>query len=326
MTATEPELTAPVELCAPDGGLAAAARGWARGPLHRCRVPGPWGRRKQWHHWYVTSEREVIALTFADLDYLGLAVVQVVDRATGEIIQDQVVRPLGWRLALPETAGRGCVEVRQGGFAMTLDDHGDHVTLRARTPRVSVDAEVTRPAGHQTLGVVVPWSARRFAYTSKQNTLPATGSLTVRGQARAIAPGAWGCLDYGRGVWPAHTRWNWAGASGVQGGCVVGLNLGAQWTDGTGATENALCVDGQLTKISDELRFSWDRRDPRLPWRIAGRRVELGFVPEVVRRVRAPLGVLGDGLCLGFGAFTGRIGDVEVHDLFGWAEELDVRW
>ena len=37
----------------------------------------------------------MIALTFADLDYLGLAVVQVVDRATGEILQDQGVRPLG---------------------------------------------------------------------------------------------------------------------------------------------------------------------------------------------------------------------------------------
>jgi hypothetical protein len=321
------ELTTPVALCDARGALAPAARGWARGPLHRCRVPGPWGRRKQWHHWCVTSDREVIALTFADLDYVGLAVVQVIDRATGEVIQDQVVRPLGWRRALPETAGHGRVEVQQGRFAMTLDDRGARVALHARSKRLELDVEVTRPDGHETLGVVVPWSETQFAYTSKQNTLPAVGTLRIRGgAARAIAPGAWACLDYGRGVWPAKTRWNWASASGVQGGRVVGLNLGAQWTDGTGATENAVCVDGRLTYIADEMRFDWDRADPRRPWRIHGPGVDLAFVPEVARRVRAPLDLAGAGLCLGFGAFTGRVGDVAVRDLFGWAEELDVRW
>ena len=40
--------------------------------------------------------------------------------------------------------------------------------------------------------------------------VPALGALRIRGEARTIAPGAWACLDYGRGVWPAKTRWNWA--------------------------------------------------------------------------------------------------------------------
>jgi hypothetical protein len=325
----EREITAEVALCDARGRLAEAARGWARGPRHRCEVPGPWGRRKRWHHWCVTSDREVVALTFADLDYAGLAVIQVIDRASGDVVTEQAIRPLGWRAPLPPTAGAGRVDVAHGGVSLCFDDASDVVTLRARGRRVACDVTVTRPAGHETLGVVAPWSASRFAYTSKQNTLPAAGTLTVDGRTRAIAPGAWACLDYGRGVWPAHTRWNWAAASGVQGGRVVGFNLGARWTDGTGATENALCVDGRLTKISDDVRFSWDPREPRLPWRLAGGPVELTLVPEVVRRVRPPgalARVLGDGLCLAFGAFSGRIGDVAVTDLFGWAEELEVRW
>ncbi len=83
-----------------------------------------------------------------------------------------------------------------------------------------------------------------------------------------FASPAFGCLDYGRGVWPEHTVWNWGSASGVQGGRTVGLNLGGQWTDGTGMTENGICVDGRLTKISEDLAFEYDRADMMKPWRV----------------------------------------------------------
>ncbi|WP_317846983.1 DUF2804 family protein [Nocardiopsis deserti] len=46
MPAHERELTAPVDLCAPDGRLNPRAVGWSRTPLHRCALPG-WGRRKK---------------------------------------------------------------------------------------------------------------------------------------------------------------------------------------------------------------------------------------------------------------------------------------
>jgi hypothetical protein len=323
---SEREITTPVELCDETGVVAPSAIGWSRRPLHRCRVARPWGRRKRWHYWCVTSPREVVSLTFADLDYAGVAVAQVIDRANGEIVRDGAIRVGGWRAELPETADGGAVSVVHRGVRLAMHDSGARVSLVANTKRLAIDLNVTRPAGHDTLGVAVAWpgsGGRRFAYSSKQTALSARGTIAIDGVSRPLAEEAFGCLDWGRGVWPLGTEWNWASASGVQDGRIVGLNLGARWTEGGGATENGLVVDGALRKIAADVRFTWDRADPRRPWQITGDGVELTLSPEIVDRLRVPL--LG-GTVVAFGSFTGRILDIAVRDLFGWAEEVHVHW
>jgi hypothetical protein len=314
----EREITAMVDLC--EEGVRAGALGWSRRTLHRCRVDGPWGRRKRWHHWCVTSQREIVAVTFADLDWAGLAVVMAIDRGTGETVRDVCVRPLGWGAALPDVADRGRVEVAHGRTRLAIADAGTRVTLVAHTRRLALDLAIERPRGHESLGVAVEWpgtGGRRFAYTSKQAGLPATGTVTVDGEPRALAPRAVACLDWGRGVWPRRTRWNWASAADSR----TSFNLGAQWTHGT--TENAVVVDGVLSKIAAEVAFEWDAREPERPWRLRGDGVDLVLEPEVVQDARAP----GLGrLCIAFGTFRGEVGGVAVRDLFGWAEELHVLW
>ena len=94
---------------------------------------------------------------------------------------------------------------------------------------------ITTPPNHDTLNVVVPWDERTFQFTSKQNTLPAQGLVTIDGQKTLFdGPQSFACLDFGRGIWPRNCRWNWGSASGNQNGRIIGLNLGGQWTDGTG--------------------------------------------------------------------------------------------
>jgi Protein of unknown function (DUF2804) len=69
-------------------------------------------------------------------------------------------------------------------------------------------------------------------------------------------------------------------------GDTVGLNLGGQWTDGTDMTENGVCIDGRLTKISEDLVFDYDRAAMMKPWRIraaATGRIDLLFEPEFER-------------------------------------------
>jgi hypothetical protein len=315
---TEREITALVDLC-DDGGVRAAALGWSRRPRHRCRVDGPWGRRKRWHHWCVTSAREIVALTIADLDWAGLAVAMVVDRATGRAVRDITVRPLGWGVALPEVADRGRVDLAYGRTRVAIADTGTRVAIVAATRRLGLDVAITRPADRDSLGVAVAWPGdrRRFAYTSKQAGLPARGTITVDGEPRAISDGAVACLDWGRGVWPRRTAWNWASAADAR----MSFNLGARWTHGT--TENAVVVDGVLTKLGAEVAFAWDPRDPRRPWRLRGDQVDLTLTPEILEGAGAP----GLGrLCIAFGSFAGVVGGVAVRDLFGWAEELRVLW
>src|SRR5512147_792678 len=79
----ERELTAGVDLCTPDGRLDRAAVGWSRRPLHRCRLPGSWGRRKRWDFWGITGPDFALSLTYAHLDYLGIVDVWFRDLATG---------------------------------------------------------------------------------------------------------------------------------------------------------------------------------------------------------------------------------------------------
>ncbi|WP_353940298.1 DUF2804 family protein [Streptomyces sp. HUAS MG91] len=67
-----------------------------------------------------------------------------------------------------------------------------------------LDAEVP-PPGHGALGVVVPWSDRRFQYTVKDIGRPVHGTLTLHGRTHEVSgPGSFAALDHGRGKW-AHT-------------------------------------------------------------------------------------------------------------------------
>jgi hypothetical protein len=126
---------------------------------------------------------------------------------------------------------------------------------------------------------------------------------------------AFGCLDYGRGVWPARTLWNWGSGAGRVDGRLIGLQLGGRWTVGTGMTENAVLVDGRIDPIASELIWEYDLAEIRRPWRVftAGSpRVDLTFTPGLPRRVRIELGVAGSDLhhCFGRGpARSGAFGE-----------------
>ncbi|MFI5425912.1 DUF2804 family protein [Aeromicrobium sp. UC242_57] len=107
------------------------------------------------------------------------------------------------------------------------------------------------------MGVVVPWTDRLFQYTVKDVARPATGTIWIDGVAVEVREGdSWATLDHGRGRWPYSVCWNWGAGSGRVGDRVIGIQVGGQWTDGTGSVENSLLVDGHLTKISEEL--VWD--------------------------------------------------------------------
>jgi len=337
-THNEPELTAPVPLCGPDGRLNRQAVGWSRHPLHLCNLSPSLARKKKWNYWAVTSNDLLFSATIADVDRLQLGGAYMFDRRTHRHIDKTVVRPAN-TIAMPETIA-GDMVIEHPGMRVALTDEGSGTRIRVEASdfggmRLEADIVIERPAGHETLNVVIPWSAVQFQFTSKQNTLPASGFVQLDGERRELASPAFGCLDYGRGVWPEHTVWNWGAASGVQGGRTVGLNLGGQWTDGTGMTENGICVDGRLTKISEDLIFEYDRAVMMKPWRVrtaATDRVDVRFEPEFERIAES-----GDrenyytSAHQMFGCYSGHItpdggAPVELRDLFGWIEEHEARW
>ena len=84
MATHEREITEPVDLCMPDGRhLDPAARGWSRRPLHTGNLRGRWGRTKRWDYWAILAGDLLVASTYADVDYLGIANVWWHDLTTG---------------------------------------------------------------------------------------------------------------------------------------------------------------------------------------------------------------------------------------------------
>lgn len=335
----EPELTVPIDECTPDGRLNRAAVGWARRPLLRCNVTGQWPRKKKWNYWCLTSDRYLFSTTIANVDYIGLAGAYFYDRETGRFLDRTVITPFGSGCAMPETV---LAPVRFTHPRLNVDlamgERGGRITVDSpdfEGTTLSATFDVAYPAGHETLNVVIPWSDRRFQFTGKHNCLPAQGEIRLNNETLAFTgDNAFACLDYGRGVWPYNTIWNWGAASGHTRGHLVGLNLGGKWTDGTGMTENALCVDGRLTKIGEDLRWDYDPADWMRPWRIqtpVSDRIDLTFTPRFDRANADNYGIIRTAVHQMFGEYSGRIVtddrlEVDISNLFGWAEEHQARW
>jgi len=335
----ERELTEPSVLTDAHGCLRPGAIGWSRRPLHDARLRGSLGRKKRWTYWGVLGPDFFLALTLADIDYLGLATASFVRLSAKKLVERVAVTPLARGISLPDAAQGGRLRFDGVGLHLGMEDDGQDTRLTARLATLGgdrLDAEVLvrRPDGHESVNVVIPWSARRFQLTSKQVALPAEGRIRVNGETIPVGQGAFACLDYGRGIWPHRTTWNWAAASGVCDTRTIGLNLGGLWTRGTGMTENGFVLDGRVHKIGEEVSFELDRAHLDRPWRIrdaGGRRVDLVFSPGHVRHVRVELLLLGSELHHAIGSFDGTlVGDdgerIGVHGLRGWAEEHRARW
>jgi hypothetical protein len=327
----EREIDAPIELCLPDGRLNRAAVGWTRRPLHRANLRG-WGRNKRWEYWGVVTPSHVVAVTVSSLDYAGVSGIYVLDRSRGEELVREAITPLARGVVLPDRCGGGPVRAEARGLRIAIDEREEGTSLYARAADLEVALTIARPAGHEALGVVVPWSERLFQYTVKDLARPARGRLTIRGREHEVAgETAFAVLDHGRGRWPYAKSWNWAAGCGRRDGLALAIQLGGKWTDGTGSTENALLLGGRLHKIGEDLEWSYDRGCWTRPWRIAGARVDVKFEPFHERRARTNLGIVASEIHQCFGRFTGWAstdeGDrVSLDGLVGWAEEARNRW
>ena len=333
----EREITEPVSLTGPDGELNPAALGWTRTPLiDTSGIPGRrhWGRNKRWEYWGIMTPTHIVALTVSCIDYLSLHAVWVFDRATGEAIDTTVLSPGGRSATLPPSLGDGPARARTRKIALDIDEIPSGTRLRGAAPRVAFDITADRPAGHEAMGVVVPWRdgerIRRFQYTVKDVARPAHGTLTIDGKTIEVAQ-AWAVLDHGRGRWPYEVHWNWAAGSGTVDGRVIGLQLGSKWTDGSGATENALVVDGRLSKISEELVWDYAPSDWLSPWRIHGARADLTFPPFHNKHSQTNVWVISTRTDQLFGTWSGWVLDdagerVRVDGIEGWAEDVLNRW
>lgn len=347
-TVIERELTEPVALVDGQGKLNPAAVGWARSALvNTSGVDGKFGvgsvgsrgwlRNKRWEYWNVITPTHIIALTVSSIDYAAVNELWVFDRSTGKEYGQAFTSPAPASV-LPPTLGDGRAVAQGNGYLISIDTEGDQIRLRGRLSEddqelFAFDIDVRRPENHDFLGVVVPWNQYRFQYTVKDIALPATGWLRVDGTRYDVPQGSWAVLDHGRGRWPHNVRWNWGAGSGVSGDHTIGIQVGGQWTDGTGVTENGMIVDGHLYKISEYLKWEYDLEDETKPWKVSGGGLNASLQPFHVKKGSTNLVVLSNRTDQAFGIWSGTFthpdlpgGKISFENIAGWAEDVHNRW
>ncbi len=283
-----------------------------------------------------------MSATLADIDLIGLAGVEWIDLGSHESGGRSVTTPLARGIDLPDRVCEG--EVGYHGDELDIDiEYGPGMTeihgrwVEPDGSTGSLDVEVAKPAGYECLNVVIPWSQKRFQFTSKHQGRRATGRAVLGGRPVEFggeSGDAWGILDVGRGRWPYRTNWNWGGGAGRSAdGRHIALQFGAKWTDGTGFTENGVFVDGRLHKIGEELdwRYRWD--DPMQPWRVRSGSGDLDvtLIPVHDRHGRTNIGIVMNEVHQVFGRWEGTVPDGEGSTLviagaLGFAEEARARW
>lgn len=338
MQTTRNELTQEVALCDATGGLNPAARGWSRRPLHVCNLKGRFLRKKRWDYWCILGDGFAFSVTVAQVDYAAIGAIYLLEYETKRYAEQTVAKPFARKPILPETIS-GPVNFAGKGLriAFVPCDAGLRMAISSKDfggRPLTADLTIERPPDLESLNVVVPWNDRTFQFTSKQHCLPANGTLAWGDETLALSrQTAFATLDYGRGIWPYHSRWNWAAFSGWCGRDMVGLNMGAQWTDGTGMNENGIILNGQLHKIFDEILFTYDPSNFMAPWTMKtaeSNMVDLQFTPFFDRAATSNLLILRSSAHQMFGRYSGQLNvagrTINIRNLPGWAEEHVARW
>jgi hypothetical protein len=307
-------------------------------PLHVCNLSGRWPRKKKWDYWCITGPRFLFSATIAHIDYLSLGGIYFFEYDTGRFAEQGGVKVFSSEPHMPDIV-YGDIRFEQQRLALSFrqTEAGVRIEIVSKSfggKPLEAHLDIARSKQHETLNVVVPWNARTFQFTSKQHCLPTRGHILWGGDTFEFDPDtAFGCLDFGRGIWPYRTAWNWAAFSARCGEELVGLNMGAKWTDGTGANENGIVCNGRLYKIFEDIDFDYDDADFMKPWRMRTRAsdvVDLVFTPFYDKRSAVNLGVICSKVHQCFGRYTGTLRVdgrvIRVVDALGWAEEQRARW
>ena len=292
-----------------------------------------WGRNKRWEYWGVTTPTHVIALVLSDIDYAAVHGIWVLDRQTGEEVSHDAIGVLGRSATLPGTLGDGPARARTRKVRIDVEEIEHGTRLRASGARVRVDITAHRPAGHESLGVVVPWSDRLFQYTVKDVARPAVGTLWVDGCEYGVPAGeSWAVLDHGRGRWPYSMHWNWGAGSGRRPpGGSSGSRSVARGPTAPACRRTRCSSTGTSPRSARSSAWHYDTDDWLAPWRVTGETVDLVFTPFHLKQSVTDLKLFSSRTHQCFGHWSGRVRDdrgswVDLEGLVGWAEDVRNRW
>lgn len=335
----EREITQPTSLCDKKGNLNPEAIGFARKPIIDCNLSGHFMRKKKWNYWCVYGEEILFSATISHLDYAAVCFVYFLEYETQRYFEKTITIPLGARVKMP-TQVLETVKFANNEMSIQLMYFNGDTHLTVISPdfdgeHLHAELTIEHPKEDESLNVVIPWNRQTFQFTAKHHTLPTSGIVKIGNRRFTFSPDeSFAVLDYGRGVWPREATWNWGMASQRVRDKRIGLNFGGQWTDGTGMTENAIFIDGAMTKISEDVIFEYVPTDFMKPWRVKSKfsnQVNLTFVPFFQRVAETNVKVISSSVHQMVGYYDGIIqlesGEtLNIQQMLGCIEEHVAKW
>lgn len=340
------EITVPGTLLDERGDV--AHPGWARQAYLDCNLENARSvplralqalRLKRWDYYAVTTPECFFSATLAHLGYVGSVFVYILDFATRELVEENLLVPLGRgiHLARNSDAGESWFDNGRVRLAIALGDGTRRVQVRwpdfDSGRGIAADFTLRCSPQHESVVTMTPMGRRRFFYTRKINCLPAEGWIEHGGARIDVLPTrCLGTVDWGRGAWPYRTTWIWGSASTfLASGQTVGFNMGAGFGDAR-APDNAVILDGRVHKL-EEIGYEHDRQALTRPWRMKSDdgRLRLEFAPFRERVARSNLLLVTSEVHQVFGHYSGTFTtddgqSVTLRDVVGFIEEHQARW
>lgn len=339
MQHVEKELIKPVLLCDAKGQLNPESIGFSRRPLIQSNLTKNFMRKKKWNKWYIFGEDILFSATISHLDYAAVCFVYLLNYETQRFFKKQIIIPVGRSVKMPENVLEDVLFTHQQ-MTIQIFYKENETTLSVKIPNfdgefLQAELDIYHPPEDDSLNVVIPKSRNIFQATAKHPILPTTGFVKLGdAEYNFNADYSFAVLDYGRGIWPRQTQWNWAMASQRLGHRRIGLNFGGQWTDGTGITENAIFVDGNMLKIHEDVIFSYDVNNMKRPWTIKSKfsnHVNLKFTPFFTRTTKTDVKLFQSEVQQLVGYFDGCVhlpghSPIYIRQMLGCSEKHIAKW
>lgn len=332
-----------------DGKGLLTEAGYATGLVldyNRDSIKGGKTRIKEWDYYLITDGRVGVALTIADNSYMGLDSISFLDFENG---WEQTKSPMRiWTMGktgFPSTSEIGDVEIFGKDYFISFKNDGSKRVLDFRMDNFYMNEPIRGSVAledlyEDSMVIATPFPKKKtaFYYNQKINCMPAAGFVEIYGKKHTFEPEtAFGCLDWGRGVWTYKNTWYWGSASGVHEGKRFGFNIGYGFGDTSAASENMLFFDGKAHKLS-QVTFNIPKdakgQDAFMePWTFTSDngRFEMAFEPVLDRFSNTDFKILCSIQHQVFGKFTGKAvlddgTEIKIKDFFGFAEKVFNKW
>lgn len=342
MSKRQNEITERGPLLKEDGSL--AQKGWAKELLlhyDQTKIKAGSWRIKEWDYYCILGKDFGIAITLADISYLGLYAINFFDFTRNTETSDVVIEPFTFgKLNFPSDSSNGDIVLQHKKIRVSFKHQKGKRLLAFDFPGFDKGKGISglielETKNKDSMVIATPFAEapKAFYYNQKINCLAASGDFQYADKTYRFDPATdLGVLDWGRGVWTYKNQWYWGSASGWLNGEPFGFNIGYGFGDISAASENMLFYKGIAHKL-EQVEFHIDTKNYLASWKFTSNdgRFELDFRPAIDRFSDTNLLVLRSRQHQVFGYFSGKVklddGTVlEISNLLGFAEDVYNRW